>query len=383
MQPRRVLIVCPPNSLRRGLLRGISDWLRETRTEWDFPVQPWTAGIARAFGDWDHCDGMLISSLNDRLIAEAREHDIPVVCVSAARDESGISRVLADSREIGRMAARHFLGRGFGHFLCVGLCPSWFSEERLAGFRETVSLKGHPCEAAMLDMASGDAWGESIRRLADTLVAAPKPLAVLGCSDAQAAKVIDLCGRRGIRVPDDVAVVGIDNDDNMCEFSRPRISSIDPNFVRVGYLAADLLEKLMAGEPPSAEPILVPPRQLVVRTSSDMLAIEDSVVVEAMRAIRRWASKPIRVDDVVEAIPVSRRPLEKRFRRATGRTIAEEIMLAHVGRAQELLTISDLTMLEVALASGFRSQQHLSQVFRKRLGCSPNEYRRQHRGLSS
>ncbi|MFP4140599.1 MAG: substrate-binding domain-containing protein [Phycisphaerae bacterium] len=329
--------------------------------------------------EWDICDGMLTSSFNDDLIAKARSHDIPVVCISAARNEPSIPRVLADSREIGRMTARYFLQQGFKQFLYVGLSGHWFASERLAGFQEVLAEKNLSCTNAELQTGNRIVWQKSIGQLVEPLTQAPKPLAAMGCSDAQAATLVDLCRELDIRVPDDVSVLGVDNELRICEFSRPRISSIDPNFTRVGYLAADLLEKLMAGKDPPAEPILIPPKQLVVRTSSDTLAIDDPVVVEAMRAIRRRASEPIRVDDVVEEVPLSRRPLETRFRRATGRTIAQEIMSAHVGRARELLVTSDLTVLDVALASGFRSQQHLSQVFRKHLGCSPNGYRRQHR----
>lgn len=380
MADRNVLIFAPPNSLQRGLLHGLSQWLREADASWEFVRKPWNPGVSSECQEWDICNGMLISSLNDRLVEKARDHDIPIVCISAAGDEPGMPRVLVDSREIGRMAARYFLQQGFERFLYVGLSGLWFSAERLVGFQEVLAEQGlAPCQPLELQTANGDVWMDSIARLSDMLRETPKPLAVMGCNDAQAATVVDLCRELNIRVPDEVSVVGVDNELRVCEFSRPRISSIDPNFARVGYLAADLLERLMAGETPPPEPILVPPKQLVVRTSSDTLAIEDSVVVEAMRAIRRRASEPIRVDDVVEAVPVSRRPLETRFRRATGRTIAEEIMSAHVGRAQELLVTSDLTVLDVALASGFRSQQHLSQVFRKRLGCSPGQYRARHR----
>lgn len=379
MADHNVLIFSPPNSLQRGVLRGLSRWLRESGASWEFVRKPWNPGVSAECEEWEICEGMLASSMNYGLIAKAREHGIPVVCMSAAVEEPSLPRVLVDSREIGRMAGRYFLQQGFERFVYVGLSGHWFSSERLTGLREALADQNVSCTAVELQTANGDVWTKSIGKLSEVLTDTPKPLAAMGCNDAQAATIVDLCRKQDIRVPDEVSVVGVDNELRICEFSRPRISSIDPDFTRVGYLAADLLDKLMAGEDPPAEPILVQPRQLVVRTSSDTLAIEDPVVVEAIRAIRRRASEPIRVDDVVEAVPVSRRPLETRFRRATGRTIAQEIMSAHLGRARELLATSDLTVLDVALASGFRSQQHLSQVFRKHLGCSPNEYRRQHR----
>jgi len=183
-------------------------------------------------------------------------------------------------------------------------------------------------------------------------------------------------------VPEDVAVVGVDNDDLLCELARPSLSSVIVPAERVGYEAAALLDRLLAGNKPPRDPLLIPPPGVVSRKSSDVLAIDDPVVAQAVRFLRDSAHLPLRVSDVLRAVPVSRRALERRFQAVLGRGLAKEIRRLHVNQAKQLLANSELPMQTIAERCGFSSQYHFSRTFRKAVGTTPTAYRAEIRHLA-
>jgi LacI family transcriptional regulator len=176
-------------------------------------------------------------------------------------------------------------------------------------------------------------------------------------------------------VPDEIAVMGIDNDELIVRLTTPPLSSIDINAERVGFEAAKLLDSLMRGQPAPKEPVLVPPMGLVTRQSTDVLAIEDEDVAAAVKFIREHRARPINVKDVLEQVPVSRRSLYRKFRDATGRSLAEEIRLAHIQQAKRLLSTTDWPVSRVADASGFSGATRFGIVFRRATGLTPTQYR--------
>jgi LacI family transcriptional regulator len=180
-------------------------------------------------------------------------------------------------------------------------------------------------------------------------------------------------------VPDEVAVVGVDDDELICELSNPPLSSIAPDTYRTGYEAAALLDRMMSGEHVKAAPHLLPPLGVSPRASSDVLAIEDEEVSSAVRFIREHACEGIDVNDVMAQVPLSRRVLESRFKKLLGRSPHEEIDRVQMTRARELLRSTDLSLVQVAEKVGFPHAEYLSVVFKKRVGQTPREYRRQHR----
>jgi LacI family transcriptional regulator len=192
-------------------------------------------------------------------------------------------------------------------------------------------------------------------------------------------QVSEACQLADLRVPDDVAIVGVDDDDLLCELGRPSLSSVALPSEQIGAEAAALLERLLHGKPPPPGPILLPPREVVVRQSSDILAITDPDVAAAVRFIRNHGSRTIQVADVLEAVPVSRRGLEWWFRRIIRRGIWEEIRRVHLERGKTLLAGSELPMAEVARRAGFTDARQLSVVFRQETGLTPTAYRRQFR----
>jgi LacI family transcriptional regulator len=198
----------------------------------------------------------------------------------------------------------------------------------------------------------------------------------MACDDNQGRTLLAVCGEMGLRVPEDVAVLGVDNDDVLCELCRPPLSSIETGGEARGFEAAALLDKLMAGEANPTRPLEIPPLRAVTRQSTDVLELEDKEVANALRYIRSHAHKPISVSDVLGVVPISRKSLEVRFVDAVGKSPGQVIRQAHLRRAKMLLTETDYPLAEIASRSGLRSAKTLCELFRRQEDMTPTEYRR-------
>lgn len=365
----------------RDILRGIRQFA-EQKPDWIFtPLSP------------DNQSIQTLSSLKfDGLIAHVYSVELaealialrkPVVNVSGVLPEQPIYRVSVDHVLVGRMAADHLLDRGFRQFGYVGYPDRDFSLGRERGFREQLELAN--CEVVTFyekDQSHPDPTGlwSWNTLLPDWLKSLRKPVAIFTSQDIQGVKVSEACRSAGLRVPDDVAILGVDDDDLLCEMTRPSMSSVALPSQRIGYEAASLLSRLMSGKRPSSRTMLLPPREVVVRQSTDVLCIEDQIVAAAIRYIRDHVHLPIRVSNVLKVIPVSRRSLERRFLATLGRGISQEIRRVHVDRAKSLLAGTELPMSQVARLSGFTEGRQLSVVFRQETGLTPTAYRRDHNG---
>jgi LacI family transcriptional regulator len=198
---------------------------------------------------------------------------------------------------------------------------------------------------------------------------------VLAAWDGRAVQVLQACRRIGVAVPDELAVLGVDNDELLCDLADPPLSSVATGILEIGSLAAELLSRMMAGEriPPGPRPVR--PSGVVIRQSTDMLAIDDRPVSDALRFIRESAGRTICVEDVLRVVPLSRRVLESRFRRLVGHTPHEEIVRVRLRRVEELLIETDLPLKSIASRTGFPSVQYLICAFKQRNGVTPGRYR--------
>lgn len=328
--------------------------------------------------DCHRCDGVLALVLPDRreLARTLRKLDVPIVDLVA--DVPGITpnRVLLDNRAIGRMAAEHLIERGFRNlafFKCTNYTDIRGRETGVAATVAKARLGYH-----LLD------WYNTSRRhprtdliawLARELEKLPRPLGVVAQSDHRAVHIINACAMAGLAVPEQVAVVGVDDDETTCEFAPVPITSIDSNREEYAFRGAQLLGRLMHGESVPAEPILVPPRGLVVRRSSDILALENPEVAKALSFIWRHFTSRIRVDDVVVATAMSRCALYRAFEDILGRTIREEIERKRVEHAQELLVGSRDKIRQVARQCGFASSEQFCRAFTRVTGVTPRDFR--------
>jgi LacI family transcriptional regulator len=273
---------------------------------------------------------------------------------------------VTDDAAVGRRGAEHFLRAG--HRVLVFYSPDRraFAKVRYAGFAAR-------CEEAGVEARLVEEAGELESALRER---AGGPLAVMGCNDRAALLALEACRAAGRRVPEDAAVLGVDDDDLVQALANPPLSSVNTARDRVGFEAAALLERMMSGERVDAGTVVrVAPKGVVARRSTDATAVSDADVAEAARFIHTHAGRGISVDDVAAAATVSRRQLERRFRSAMGHSLLEEITRCRVDRARQLLLDTELTLEQIARAAGFTSASYFSVVFKRATGQTPQRYR--------
>ena len=294
----------------------------------------------------------------------------------------GVPWVETEDVAIARAALDHLYERGFRHLAYVGDERFNWSNWRRDRFVAAAAGRGLAVSVAHASVVAraGAEWTAEIRRLSRWLASLPKPVGVMACYDLMGRQVLEACRQAALAVPDDVAVVGVDDDELICELSDPPLTSVAPDAHRTGYEAAALLDRMMAGEVVTAEATLLPPLGVVPRASSDALATDDADVSAAVRFIRERACDGIDVSDVVGMVPLSRRVLESRFKRLVGRSPHEEIDRVRMTRARELLRGTDLSLARIAEKVGFPHAEYLSVVFKKRVGMTPRAYRKLHPG---
>jgi LacI family transcriptional regulator len=373
------LLIETSNAYARGLLRGVVAYIREHR--------PWSLYLAE-HSRGDHPPGWLRQWRGDGIIARIetpamakalKTLKIPIVDVSAARLIPSLPWFETDDAAFARLAFEHLRERGFKRYAYCGDDRFNWSKWRAEHFQELAQAEGgeYFCfEPTRRYRRDDTALVEELTRWLRKL---PKPIGLMACYDLRGQQVLDACRRAGIAVPDEVAVIAVDNDELLCELSHPPLSSVIPNTHQTGYKAAALLDELMAGRPLAAATCLIPPIGIATRQSTDVVAVEDRTVAMAMRFIREHAFEGINVQDVLRAVPQSRRRLESQFQHFFGRTPHEEILRVQVERAKILLLQTDLPLPEVAERAGFKHSEYLSVVLKRLTGLPPGQYRAQHR----
>lgn len=305
---------------------------------------------------------------------------VPVVNISAI-EIAGVDfpRVATDLLAAGRLAAEHLLDRGFQHFAYYGLEHRSYVERHYRGFAQAVSGVCSECPFYGTTFEAGagarTAWHTRQQGLLRWLKTLPKPVAIVTWTTEQGREVIHACRRAGLLVPEQVAVLAADNDELLCEACVPSLSGIALTSERIGYEAAAMLDRLMHGGRPRKRPVLIAPTGVVARQSTDTLAVDDPDLARAVAFIRNHATDQIRVGDVLRAVPVSRRWLERRFHEVLGRGPGEEIRRVRLARAKLLLAETDMPIPKVASAAGFGSREYLAAVFQAEVGLSPRQYR--------
>ena len=293
-----------------------------------------------------------------------------------------VPRVTDDVDASARLATEHLLNRGFRHFAYCGRLRKTFVTDHCQAFTEALDRLGHACAVykPARGAGSGADWQTQQEDLIRWLGGLPKPVGLLTWTVPRGQQVIDAARVAGLSVPEQVAVLAGDEDDVLCEVCHPPLSGIAVAAERMGHEAAALLNRLMQGGEPPTEPILVEPTGIVARQSTDTLAIDNAEVVRAIRFIRQHAGDPIRVEDVLGEVPVSRSQLDRHFRSILGRTLAAEIRRVHLERAKQLLRETSMPMPEVAVSSGFGSPEYFAHAFKSQTGLTPLTYRNQGRG---
>jgi LacI family transcriptional regulator len=377
--PKVALLIETSNAYARGLLQGIHNWTRENHPWSIYLAEHGRGDMAPAWlKNWDG-DGIIARIENASIAEPLAKLKLPIVDVSAARLLPHLPFCETDEPGNAQLASSHLLERGFRNFGYCGDARFPWSVHRGAAFRAAIEAAGctvsefqPPPKLDPEDDAMTDAIGDWIAGL-------PQPAAVFCCYDLRGRQVLDACRRRQIHVPDNIAVLSIDNDELLCNLCHPPLSSIILNSQRTGYEAAALLDRMMSGKTVGPEEHRIPPLGIATRQSTDVLAVEDAPVAHAVRFIRSHACQGICVDDVVKDSGLSRRMLENRFKRLLGRSPHEEIVRVQILRVKELLGETDLPLAEIAERAGFRYVEYLSAVFKSKTGMPPGAYRNEHR----
>lgn len=373
--PKVILLIETSRAFGRGLLYGIARYSR-IHGPWTFFKE--TGGLERSIGqlkDWG-ADGIIMR--NPKKSEELIAMGLPTILVIHQREDRDIfPRIVTDGEAIGQRAAEHLLNRGFQHFAYCGLDDTAWSRQRGESFRQRLEQAGRPMHLYQQPKTPvRRQWKNEQNILAQWLASLPKPVGILTCNDDRGQHVIEACKIAGFQVPYEVAVIGADNDELVCNLSDPPMTSIALNTEKAGYEAAELLDRLMNGETMCRQKIMVSPTHIVTRQSTDILAIEDRDTAEAIRFIRQNARRPIGVEDVVNATTSSRRVLEKRFRNILNRSIYQEIRRTRVDQIITMLVETDLSISQIAQKMGFPGVEHIARYFRQETGTSLLVYRK-------
>ncbi len=381
--PKVVLLVETSLGYGRAFLRGVIRYAR-LHGPWGLYIAPGhLRQVLPKVEEWG-ATGIIARIETPQMAKAILDSRLPAIALDLTRKQlapanplSRLSEVCPDSHRAGRMAAEHLLERGFQQYAFVGVGGDYpWSERRGRGFAERLAeagLTGHVFPVPRT--APAGHWAREQAILGQWLRRLPKPVGVLACDDDRGRQVLEACRGAALQVPDDVAVVGVDNDELLCELSDPPLSSVALGTEKAGYEAAALLSGLMSGRIGQSRRILVEPTHVVTRYSTDILAMGDRSVAVGLRFIRDHANRPIGVVDVVRQVGGSRRALELRFQQVLGRSINRELQQARLERAKRLLIETDLPVVDVATAAGFNSSNYLIRFFRRELGLSPRAYR--------
>jgi LacI family transcriptional regulator, galactose operon repressor len=377
--PHVAVLIETSRSYGRGLLRGVRRYLAE-HGAWSvfMELRALDTKPPLWLKNW-RGDGILTRTGTRAMADAVRRVGVPVVELRSPRLNSGAPWVGVDNRVMGKIVADHLMQRGFRHFGVCEIGTEVYFEQRRVNFIETVQQAGFDCSAyhAKGQPEKPAQWEKHQDDLATWVSSLPKPVGVMACTDQLGFFLLDACARAGVAVPEEVAVVGVENEESLCTMAMPTLSSVKFNAERIGYEAAAMLDRLMAGEEAPTEPLLIEPLGVITRGSSDVVAIDDPEIAQAVRFIRETACDGIAVTDVLKEVAISRSGLERRMRAAVGRSPNEEITRVRVERAKELLISTEQPLTTIARRTGFQTPQYLVQVFRRQVGVTPGVFRRE------
>jgi len=372
MKRHVALIIETSSNYGRDLLAGIVRYMR-MHDRWsvfleqrDLFKQP-----PRWLNKWQG-DGIISRATTPRLLDAISDTGVPFVELTDRKGDVEFSQIRSDDAAIGKMGAEHLLERGFKRFGYCGYKGEAWSKRREESFVKTIDQKSSGSCSLYNSTWQGRGarnWEDEQRCIIEWLQTLTPPFAVMACNDIRGRQIIDACSELDLAVPEQVVVVGVDDDELLCRMCSPPLSSVIPNAQAVGFRAAEVLASLMDGKSPASEVQLIEPLGVATRQSTDAVAIDDPDIAAALRYIREYACRGITVAEVVRDNSVSRSTLERQVRKYLGRTPQEEIRFVQIKRARELLISTDLSAEQIAPLCGFEHPEYLHVVF-KRVTCT-------------
>lgn len=380
-RPHVALIIETSKQYGRGLIKGIGQYVKG-HGPWSIFIEE--RSIEEAAPKWLtrwKGDGIIARMWDETLAKPLMKMGVPVVNVRRYHTRLPLPAVYEDDFALCRLAMRHFAEHHFRNLAFCGWEGIAWAQARAAWFAQAVREGGHgECHMYKPRTKGVTNWEREQEDVARWLESLPKPVGVLACNDVRGLQVLDACRRINLPVPEQCAVLGVDNDTILCELADPPLSSIDQDEERTGYEAAALLDKLMRGEKDAPQELLIPPLGVVTRASTDSIAVEDADLAKALRFIRLNACSRISIDNVADHVGLSRRALQRRFRTQLGRTPSQEISTIQLQQIKQMLAETDLKLQVVAERAGFHYVSHLSSFFKSHTGLTPGKFRQQAQG---
>ena len=369
------LLIDPDDTWGRSVIQGIASAVRN--------VLPWSLWIAPRDRQWRlrvprnwQGDGIIAAIRDDKTADHVSGLDLPTVNVSSwEKDDPAWYRVKTNDIKRAEMAFSHFRERSFSHFAYYGPPSQRYSQSRGDNFKDVVQAAGFACDTFRSNTTTRDKSSVQERTL-QWLQQAPRPLAIFAADPHSGILLTEVCSAVGFRVPEEIAILVADTDELLCNISAPPLSSIVLASEQIGMTSVQILESLLKGKKVKSKVLALPPLHVIERQSTEMLAIDDPLFVDALRFIRVHAHKGIQVGDVLQAVPISRRSLEQRFRQLLNCSPADEIRRIKIERVKQLLISTDKTVEEIAGSSGFCSPGQLCFAFKRQSGKTPLEFRR-------
>ena len=378
---RVAVLVDTCTSWGRRLITGILSH-SERHGPWNVWVEPRGTSEALRIPEGWSGDGVIARVSSQAMADHLNQHKLPVVNVSGILiPGTEYPRVCIDNDSFASVAVKHFIDRGIRNIAYVGVYARTYSLHR----QESMALACEQRDCRFLvyhqthEQTGPGRWKRNRERLGDWIQSLPKPVGILAWAVRRGGDVIEEAINRGFRVPEDVAVLG-DDDELLCNSVHPPLSGVSLPSEQIGMEAAAMLDALMHGNELKKQKVTVAPSGIFSRASTDVLAIDDLEVAEAVRLIRDRASDSLTVTEVADSLAISRRSLERRFQKALNRTMGEEIARVHLERAKHLLATTDMSIPEVAGRSGYGSPEYLARVIKRHLGMTPRQYRNQMQG---
>ncbi|MBN1588784.1 MAG: DNA-binding transcriptional regulator [Pirellulales bacterium] len=382
--PARVAVIIETShSFGRELFRGIARFIQENE-RWSvfFVERSLSEGVPKWLRKWSG-HGIITRVGTPDIVDFLADKDIAIVDLNQRLYDLGVPGISNDHAAIGQMGAEHLLQRGFSQFGFVGHNGLFWSDARRDAFMQQVEEAGGHCDVYSYGSNAprrfhDRTWELEMDRIVRWVTQLPKPVGIMACDDFRGLQLIEACAIARIDIPQQVAVLGVGNDSIACDLAGPPLSSILLNAFQMGYDAASLLNRLMRGEKVDCAERLLPPLDVVTRQSTDVMAVGDPLVSKAMQFIQKHACDGIGVPDVLRHVLVSRTVLQERFRSSLERTIHDMILEVKMKRVKELLVQTELPLLDICGRTAFKHPEYLCTVFKKHIGLTPTDFRKQH-----
>jgi LacI family transcriptional regulator len=379
------------NHNTEGLMAGISEYIRD-KGDWQLIVWPDCSQKSLIFLKERGCKGAFVSIQTTMKAKELLNIGVPVIAVSTIQNLLSLPFVSANSQQVAHMACEYLLKKKFKNFAFFGLTQARWSVARLEHFSSYLEKMGyhvHVFKEKQVPLTNdltpfnrlwiNTALDTGQQKLIEWLEQLPKPVAMLASCDIFACHLINVAKENGLNIPDEIAILGVNNDNAICNICDPPLSSIAFNFKKAGYNAARLLDKMISGqETMQGQCIEIQPTHVESRGSTDVFAIDDPDIAQAMKYIRQNSNNPLQVDAIANHVCMSKRALQLKFHRVAGKSIHEEIIQAHFDCAKALLIETNLPVDEVASRAGFHYPSNMRRAFKKMTGMLPQKYRQQH-----